>query len=365
MRAGMSRRAAVRTSTGLLLVMLCVPSWCVARDKTEYSHQEFGNILAEAVDLAHYKKAVELTARSGNGKLPIVDRVESLGDGVWRVWVTVYDYERGSTQTIYFKTFPVMLRNHGTRFEAAFLTPEIPAFIFDRALQNKYWKEASEEYAKKRKDVRVDYGREADQVSILTAYSYAGGVSSNDIRDRLEDMLVASSWVGRMAYVATRLERMELQKELQKLAPAHLNRDELPLVLAVDYSDFLEENANATEGYWSFNVEGRSLRILNHGGSVDFVYTCELSDEIDLVPRAALLLLMQKWVEKNPAKGSTTTEVNWSPQSSDWLWVKATYVLDGKKMKGEDLEKAYAEFRDKYSVKADEEVDDVLAKVLE
>ena len=354
-----------RTLVSLTILLLSLPSLSHAKGQAEYTHGEFGKILAEAAHQAHYKKTVKLTARTGGGELEIVDHIESLESGSWRVWVSVYDYERGSTQSIYIKTLPVLVRNQGNRFEATFLTPAIPAFLFERALLNKYWREASEEYAKKRKDVRVEYGREGDQISILTAYSYAGGVSSNDIRDRLEDMLVASSWVGRMAFVAARLERMELQKELHKATPGHLSQDELALVLAVDHGDFLEENPDAAEGYWVFSVDGLSLRIVNHGDRVDFVYACGFSDDVSFMARAAIQLLMQEWVAKNPPKDATVAEALWSPRDNDMLWVRATYTLDGKNMKGETLRKAYAEFRDKYSAKVDEEVDKVLEKVLE
>ena len=352
------------TLAGLIVALMSTPTTCPAKDKQDYSHEEFAAILAEAAGLAHYEKAVKLTARTGGGDLGVVDHIEPVEDGRWRVWVTVYDYERGSTESIFIKKFPVLVHNLGTGFEAAFLTPAIPAFLFERSMQNKYWREAAEEYAKKRKDVRVEYGREGDQASILTSYAYAGGVSSKEIRDCLEDMLVASSWVGRMAYVGTRLAGMELQKELWKEAPTHLSQQELPLVLGVGYDDFLEESDAAAEGYWAFSVEDRSLRILNHGDRVEFVYACGFSDDVTLAARAAIQLLMAQWVAKNLPQEATAVEALWSPGNSEILWVKATYVLDGK-MKGESLEKAYAEFRDKYSEKVDKQVDAVLAKVLE
>ena len=343
------------------VVVLLVAAPIFAADKDQYTDREFEAILNEAAELAHYKKKVEMTARSGGGELQVVDSIEKLGDSRWRVMVTVYDYESGSTQSIYIHKYPVVIYNEGSRYETAFLTPEIPGFLFERALENKYMQEAKEDYQKKHKDVRIEYGRDENRVAIATTYSYAGGVSAKDIRNRLEEMLVASSWIGRMAPVATRLSKKDHQEALQKGEPTHLSKEEVPLLLAVKLDDFVKEDDEDTDGYWRFRMKGRSIEVINYGDRLVFAHDLN-QGELSFIARAAVEVTMKKWVEKNAVKGATSTEVQWHPDNNDYLQVKATYALAGK-LKGEKIRDGYFDFRDKYSVKFDGEVEDIIKKV--
>ncbi len=351
------------TAVGFLVALLAVPIPGAAKDQSQFSHSEFDAILKEAADLAHYKKKVEMTARAGGGHLKIVDGIERLDDARWRVTVTVYDYEKGSTTAIYIKKYPVVIQNLGSGFEALFLSPEVPAHLFDRALENEYAKKAREEYVKKHKDVQVTYGREGDQVSIRSRYSYAGGVSSKDVRDRLEELLVACSWVGRMAFVSTRLEEAGLQRDLRKGKPSHLSKAELLLVLGWNLSNVEEESDETDEGYWAFEVKGRRLRILNYGDRVVFAYTRKLPEGMSAEARAQVLATMERWVSKNRAKHATSTEATWHAVDDNYLWIAATFMLGGK-VKGEEIEKGYEHFRNNFSVKVDEEVRKAIDRAL-
>ncbi len=339
----------------LVTVLAASPS--NAAKQTEYSAKQFKAILEEAAELAHYKKL------KVSEKIEVVDSIERLDDGRWRVFVTVYDYKEGSTQTVYILKYPVLVNNVGSSFEAAFLTPEVPAHLFDRALENDYWRKAREEYSKKHKDVRITYGREGNQLSIISSYSYAQGVKPNEVRDRLEQLFVNSSWVGRMALVATRLEEMELQKELYKSKPTHLSKAEVPLVLAMSLDEFEQEDEEAQEGYWAFSIRDRSQRIFNYGDRLAFAYACKIPDEASIVARAGVLVGMEEWVKKNKAKDATTTEAMWSP-SNTHIYIKATYALDGK-LKGEKLKESYSDFRNDFSAKAAKQIDKILEAAME
>ena len=343
------------------VIVLLVAAPIFAADKAQYADREFEAILNEAAKLAHYKKKVEMTARSGGGELRVVDSIENIGDSRWRVMVTVYDYERGSTESIYVHKYPVIVYNECSRYETVFLTPEIPGFLFERALENKYMREAKEDYRKKHKDVQIEYGRDGDRVTIATTYSYVGGVSEKDIRDRLEEMLAASSWIGRMAPVATRLSKKEHQESLQKGKPTHLSKGEVPLMFAENLDDFVKEDSEDTDGYWRFRVKGRSIEVVNYGDRL--VLTHDLNQkELSFIARAAVEVAMRKWVEKNAVKDATSTNVQWNPDDNDYLQVKATYALDGE-LKGEKIRDSYLDFCYKYSAKFDGEVEDIIKKV--
>lgn len=349
------RSRTLSTVAALAIGLSAVPS--AADKQTQYSAKEFATILQEAAELAHYKKL------KVSQEIKVVDSIERLEDGRWRVFVTVYDYKEGSTQTVYILKYPVLVNNVGSSFETAFLTPEVPAHLFDRALENEYWRKAREEYVKKHKDVRITYGREGNQLSIISSYSYAKGVKPNDVRDRLEQLFVNSSWVGRMALVATRLEEMELQKDLYQSKPTHLSKAEVPLVLAMSLDEFEQEDAEAQEGYWAFSIKGRSQRIFNYGDRLAFAYAHQIPDGANFIARAGVLVGMQEWTAKNKAKDAATTEAMWSP-SNTYIYVKATYPLDGK-LKGEKLKENYRDFRNNFSAKAAKEIDKILKAAME
>jgi hypothetical protein len=192
--------------------------------------------------------------------------------------------------TVYILKYPVIVHNLGNGFEAAFLTPEVPAHLFDRAMDNKYWQKAREKYAKKHKDVQVTYEREGNRLSIVSSYAYTKGSRPKKVGDRLEELFAHSSWVGRMALVATRLEEGELQKELYKAKPTQLSGYEQLLILAnTNIEEFKEEHDEATAGYWSWQSGGRNFDQLNYGDRFVLSYRRKLPTGIAEDVRAEYL----------------------------------------------------------------------------
>ncbi len=140
----------------------------------------------------------------------------------------------------------------------------------------------------------------------------------------------------------------------------HLTRDEFVCLVDDGYEDIkAKSHAEAVEGYWEYNWKERAYEVFNYGDRVVLSISREVPDGATDAQRAKVLEEAGKLVSKKPAKGATETQVLWYPGYSNYLWLKATYNLDGQ-IRGKDFSSNYTKFVRDYAA----EMDKKLAKII-
>ena len=204
----------------------------------------------------------------------------------------------------------------------------------------------------------VWYPGNEDYLWVKANYALDGKVKGEKLKEAYWDFREGSS--ERAEKQAQKLYD-ELAKDLGGGSPTYLDKESFLLLIEDEIASTEQEHAEATEGYWIFTYRERNYEIFNYGDRVVLSYTKKMPDEWSEATQINLVEQMQKWVSKKEAKHATSTEAQTYPGYANYLWVTATYAIDGS-LEGKKIHEGYWHFCDDYAEKLDKEVTKALQK---
>lgn len=335
----MSRHFATRSGSALLTLvtaaLLVVPGPALAKDKTEYSHGEFEQILVEAMRITKARNTRE------------VIRGIDPHEGGWVA--TIHGDWPAGNNTTQWMTLPALIANHFDRCEYAFYGPGVPLHLVQGVRNHKGMLKAEKSWVEEYKDLQVTVGVDSNRVTLTALYSYAQGVSERDIAERMKWLFQCSTGIMVWTGVALAEVQEQFTKELKGRKLTHLGKEELELLVDDKLDEWVSKSHQAAEGAWDFNYKDRPIYILNHGKSIDFAHRYQIPESIQGEKRQQVLEKVREYVDKKKMAKASRQEVTWSDaEKQDATWVKISFDLDGN-IKGEELKKAYFDFYQKYT----------------
>ncbi len=214
---------------------------------------------------------------------------------------------------------------------------------------------------KKYKDVTAEVGRSENRIMVTASYGYDEKSSEGKIKDHLVFLMENSRRIIRETMKHSEKALESVRKELEKKNLDHLTRDEFICLVDDGYEDMkAKSHDDAVEGYWEYTWKERAYEIFNYGDRVVLSISREVPDGATDSQRAKILEEAAKLVSKKPAKGASETQVQWYPGYSNYLWLTATYNLDGE-IKGKDFSSSYTKFVRDYAA----EMNKKMAKIID
>jgi hypothetical protein len=139
------------------------------------------------------------------------------------------------------------------------------------------------------------------------------------------------------------------QKDFKNRKFSFLTQDEYIQLADDDLEGNLDPAEGVQEGHWTFTVgeEERDCEIFNYGDRIIYTLAAQMPSDDEEV-YAEIMEKVQTLVHKMPAEKSASMEVTRYPGYDNYVWVKASYALDGG-LKGKDLNKQYQAFVYDYS----------------
>ena len=365
----LKRKIFAANSLALILAIAC-PTPTLGADKETYSEREFSKILAEAVKKASKKDGYETNIKTLKG----INGYSSTGTNTWTANVQGYNQRyvdatgrmhEAAENSVTIQTRPAVIVNKGNGFEFAFNSQPIFPFIYDRVIEQKHMKKVLRDWDwnKKHKDVNLQINRSTDsQIAITATYSYAGGVSDKDIRERVATLLHGARAVARLAMYSSADVLEKAREDLEKQKLTHLSKAEFLFLTGDRISKVEKEHKEATEGYWSFIYQKeRQFGMFNYGDQFTASYYHKLPEGLSEANRTEILEAVQKYVDKKSLKNASNTEAAWAPNVK-YIRVNAHFQFDGK-LKGEKFHDAYWKFKDGYSKQLKKEIDKIVSKL--
>ena len=199
-------------------------------------------------------------------------------------------------------------------------------------------------------DVKVEVGRKDRRITVTASYGYTEKTKEGHIKYRLVYLMEHSRRIMREGMKDASKALEKYKKELEERKLSHLSKLEFMYLVSDDYfRRESTEDEEAVEGFWKIHDDGRHYRIYNYGDRIVYSITLKMPDGADDdALREKVLRQAGEQVAKKQAKGASETEVLWVPWATSYLWLKATYLLDGK-IEGKKFKEHYHHFMGKYS----------------
>jgi hypothetical protein len=127
------------------------------------------------------------------------------------------------------------------------------------------------------------------------------------------------------------------------------------LIVGVEYLDHLRADYRSKdqfEGLFSGDFPFHTFSVYVHK---------QMPDGINESQREKVLNKATELVAKKGAKGASATEVLWYPGYSNYLWLKASYPLDGE-IKGKQFKEEYHDFMNKYAKDMHKKLEKIVKK---
>lgn len=323
-------RALLALATALLVA---APARAV--DKTEYSHGEFEQVLAEAMRITKARNTRE------------VIRGIDPHEGGWVA--TIHGEWPTGNNTTQWMTLPALIANHFDRCEYTFYGPGVPLHLIQGVRNHKGMLKAEKYSLKEYQDLNLTVGVDSNRVTLTASYSYAQGVSEKDIAERMKWLFQCST--GIMVWTGIALAEVQdaFTKEINGRKLTQLSKEELELLVDDGLDKWVSKNHQAAEGAWFFNYKDRPMYIFNHGKTIDFAHYYTIPESVQGENRQKVLQAVQEYVSKKRMAKASRQEVTWYGEGKEEAtWAKISFDLDGN-IKGEELKKAYFDFYQKYT----------------
>jgi len=328
-----------------------------AKDQTTYSDQEFEEALATGID-----RTGSASVETDKGPVDIVAGAEEIEVG-WKVMINgVWQVSSSSVQIL---TYPAVVVNHGDRMELVFYGQPVGYPLLEGIRHHKGMLKAEKAWKKKYKDVEVVVGSATEggsRIMLSISYSYADGVSKNDIAERLKYMFGACHGILVWSEHARRDVEKDYVKGLTEKKLDYLTMAGLVYLFDDDLEDYFNDDLDDEEGNWFFTYEERPVYIANQGSRVVLNYHYDVPEEVAGANRQNVLDAAKKFVGKNEIKLASSREITWyDEEAEDSVWLTVTFELDGS-FKGKDFKKAYFEYYEKYTGKLEKAIEKAIDK---
>lgn len=338
--------------------------------------QVFEDILGHSGDYFNYKQFKSLFGRATtdvnktiplkleNGMLKGISSNEEIQsdakEGAWKVVLTGWREVKGSVDgEIIIEHCPSAVLNFGSRMEYVFYSPEIPSTFFQE-VENELT-EIKEELLGEYDDMQVKWGREGDKIMITAVYSYAGGVDSDDIQERIVFLMNRCRDLIRESMLHIYEYKEEYFDQLLNKTYSSISKGEFEtLVSAMDIKRFADNEPTGKEGSYKFTSdEVRNFEIVNNGNSLEFNYWDKVAYGIKEESKKVLFNKISSWVNENPMDDAEM-KTEWYPGYEENILIKAVYRMNGK-IEGSEIKDNFFEFKSNWSVGLYEKIENIMS----
>lgn len=337
--------------------------------------QVFEDILGHSGDYFNYKQFKSLFGRATtdvnqtiplkleNGMLKGISsnqEIESEAkEGSWKVVLTGWREIKGSVDgEIEIEHCPSAVLNFGSRMEYIFYSPEIPSTFFKEV--EKELTEIKEELLDEYDDMQVKWGREGDKIMISAVYSYAGGVDSDDIQERIVFLMNRCRYLIRESMKHIFDYKEEYFDQLLDKTYSYITKGEFEtLVSAMNIKRFADAEPTGKEASYTFTSdEVRNFKIVNNGSNLEFNYWDKVAYGIKDKTKKILFEKINEWVKDNPMDGAEM-KTEWYPGYEENILIKAVYPMNGK-IEGAEIKDNFFEFKSNWSAGLYEKIESIM-----
>ena len=219
--------------------------------------------------------------------------------------------------------------------------------------------EERQKITEKYSDIQIEHGVYEGRPGFVATYSYAGGIKTRDLDNRLEHLIRGGL---KQLDVVVKIRGQALKDvhdNLRDSKPSMLSKDDFMILLDPTLVDLEAETKKegVEHGYWDY-VKGNDGEIwcetLNYGNRIDLTVWEPLYVNNPPALNEQILAALQAKIPEKPLKGADQTIVEWYTDTSNVtlgdkaIWVKSQIAVDGTK-KGKELQEIYKEFDTKYA----------------
>lgn len=364
-----------KANTGFAKIQLTVFILLLMLISLPLKAQVFEDILGHSGDYFNYKQFKSLFGRATtdvnktipleleNGILKGISSIEEINsdakEGTWKVVLTGWREIKGSADgEIIIEHCPSAVLNFGSRMEYVFYSPEIPSTFFQE-VENKLT-DIKNELLDEYDDMQVGWGREGDKIMITAVYSYAGGVDSDDIQERIVFLMNRCRDLIRESMVHIFDYKEEYFEELLDKTYSYITKGEFEtLVSAMNIKRFADNEPTGKEGSYTFTSDDvRNFKIINNGSSLEFNYWHKVAYGIKDETKKVLFEKINEWVKDNPVNGAEM-KTEWYPGYEENILIKAVYPMNGK-IEGSEIKDNFFEFKSNWSVALYEKIENIM-----
>ncbi|MCB0283521.1 MAG: hypothetical protein KDF60_13135 [Calditrichaeota bacterium] len=263
----------------------------------------------------------------------ITDIQQTTKTGAGAIDITLANWhEDDGTYEIY-KTNAELL-NYANQFKYSYSSIAIPEMFYDEL--NAELDDIRNKILEKYSDLKIEFGHENQKITISALYSYANGVSTEDIGDRIAFLLNQSRFINGTA-IETLLELEENYRDkLFEQDLKYVTKTNLIYILGKWWLAELEKNdppikKEIKEGYFRYlHKNTYHIEMFNYGDSLIITQWIDIPNDVDGKYAGEILEKTKEIVaDQGKPDGAALARAGWYPNYVEkTLLIEVKYVFD-------------------------------------